>query len=489
MSGNVAGGGLGSAGSGGGIGLSSGGNKNMLALTLDRTAVTGNTAGGGDEKSSGVGGGVSFSSGGAEVTQTLTATNSTISGNIAGGGSGAPGFGGGLQFGAGTATLSYVTVAGNTAGGGGGASLGAGLDIESGVAGGIGSSIVAGNSGGNCAMAVPSLGHNLDDGTSCGFKGAGDKSGVEARLGPLGEHGGLSPTQMPLAGSPAIDAGDSATCATSDQRGVARPQGGACDIGAVELAPPSVATGAASAVTDSSATVGASVNPQFSATSYHVDFGTTTAYGNFTAATSAGESGVAQAVSAALSKLKAQTVYHYRIVASNAAGTVVGADQTLTTAKAPVVRPKPKPKPLARPTLSAVSMTNRRFRVGRQATAISAAAISARRAPIGTRFRFRLSAVANIQIALTRSAPGLRRGRSCVALTRKLRRAHAKRCTRTPPVGKLTRAKVRAGAGAIAFSGRLGRRPLPLANYRATLTASNASGRSNAVVLGFTIVR
>ena len=76
-----------------------------------------------------------------------------------------------------------------------------------------------------------------------------------------------------------------------------------------------------------------------------------------------------------------------------------------------------------------------------------------------------------------------------MALTRKLRRAHAKRCTRTPPVGKLTRAKVRAGAGAIAFSGRLGRRPLPLANYRATLTASNASGRSNAVVLGFTIVR
>ncbi|HEX8715123.1 MAG TPA: hypothetical protein VF706_06080, partial [Solirubrobacteraceae bacterium] len=108
---------------------------------------------------------------------------------------------------------------------------------------------------------------------------------------------------------------------------------------------------------------------------------------------------------------------------------------------------------------------------------------------IGTRFRFRLSAVANIQIAFTRSAPGLRRGRSCVAPSRKLRRAHAKRCTRTLVVGKLTRAKVRAGGGAIAFSGRLGRRALAPGNYRATLTASNAAGRSNAVVLGFTIVR
>ncbi len=487
VSGNVAGGGVESLGFGAGIELESGGKNNALALTLTGSAVTGNTAGGG-EKSPGFGGGIDFSSGGTGVTQTLTATNSTISANTAGGGMGAAGNGGGLLFGAGTATLSYMTIAGNTAGGGGGAAFGAGLDIGSAGAGGIGSSIVAANSGGNCATAVPSLGHNVDDGTSCGFKGAGDRSGVDARLGPLGEHGGLSPTLMPLAGSPAIDAGDPATCPTSDQRGVARPQAGGCDVGAVEVAPPAVTTGAASAVGDSAATVSGTVTPQFSATSYHVDFGTTTAYGNFTGQVSAGEGGAAQAVSAALTKLKAQTVYHYRIVASNAAGTVVGGDRALTTAKAPIVPPK-KSKPLARPTLSAVSMTNRRFRVGRQATAISATAVAARRAPLGTRFRLRLSVSANVQIAFTRSVGGLRRGRSCVAPTRKLRRAHAKRCTRTLAVGRLTRAKVRAGASAIAFSGRLGRKPLPPGNYRATLSASNGSARSNVVALGFSIVR
>jgi hypothetical protein len=40
-----------------------------------------------------------------------------------------------------------------------------------------------------------------------------------------------------LPGSPAIDAGDDSVCPPTDQRGVARPQGLACDIGAFELAP------------------------------------------------------------------------------------------------------------------------------------------------------------------------------------------------------------------------------------------------------------
>ncbi|MBE3067867.1 MAG: hypothetical protein IMZ73_10660, partial [Chloroflexi bacterium] len=38
-----------------------------------------------------------------------------------------------------------------------------------------------------------------------------------------------------LAGSSAIDTGNDATCAGTDQRGIARPQGAHCDIGAFEL--------------------------------------------------------------------------------------------------------------------------------------------------------------------------------------------------------------------------------------------------------------
>lgn len=59
-------------------------------------------------------------------------------------------------------------------------------------------------------------------------------------LGALGNHGGDTETMVPGAGSSAIDAGDDAVCAAApvnglDQRGVPRPQGAHCDIGAVEV--------------------------------------------------------------------------------------------------------------------------------------------------------------------------------------------------------------------------------------------------------------
>ena len=57
-------------------------------------------------------------------------------------------------------------------------------------------------------------------------------------LGPLQNNGGPTDTQALGAGSPAIDAGDPATCSATDQRGVARPQRARCDIGAFEYVPP-----------------------------------------------------------------------------------------------------------------------------------------------------------------------------------------------------------------------------------------------------------
>ena len=53
-------------------------------------------------------------------------------------------------------------------------------------------------------------------------------------LGPLGAYGGYTQTIPLLPGSSAIDAGNDTTCVSTDQRGVARPQGMACDIGAFE---------------------------------------------------------------------------------------------------------------------------------------------------------------------------------------------------------------------------------------------------------------
>ena len=56
-------------------------------------------------------------------------------------------------------------------------------------------------------------------------------------------------------------------------------------------------------------------------------------------------------------------------------------------------------------------------------------------------------------------------------------------------VGTLTRANQPAGAGSVAFSGRIGRHALKPGGYKAALGAVNTKGRSPAVSLAFTIVR
>jgi hypothetical protein len=57
---------------------------------------------------------------------------------------------------------------------------------------------------------------------------------ADPMLGMLGDYGGFTQTIPLLPGSSAINAGNEATCATTDQRGIARPQGLQCDMGAYE---------------------------------------------------------------------------------------------------------------------------------------------------------------------------------------------------------------------------------------------------------------
>ena len=70
-------------------------------------------------------------------------------------------------------------------------------------------------------------------------------------------------------------------------------------------------------------------------------FGTTTAYGQSTAAQTTGPDNAADAFSAALTGLPAGTTIHYRAVATSDFGTQVGADQTLTTQSTPPPPPVP----------------------------------------------------------------------------------------------------------------------------------------------------
>jgi hypothetical protein len=60
-------------------------------------------------------------------------------------------------------------------------------------------------------------------------------STADPKLGPLQNNGGLTPTMLPLAGSPVLGAGDPVSAPSTDQRGLARPQGGPTDIGAVQV--------------------------------------------------------------------------------------------------------------------------------------------------------------------------------------------------------------------------------------------------------------
>lgn len=96
--------------------------------------------------------------------------------------------------------------------------------------------IVAFNGSIACSGAVTNGGYNIDSETSCGFGSAsGSMSNTDPRLAPLGKNGGPTKTMALLAGSPAIDAVlTGCPPPATDQRGIPRPQGARCDIGAFE---------------------------------------------------------------------------------------------------------------------------------------------------------------------------------------------------------------------------------------------------------------
>ena len=137
------------------------------------------------------------------------------------------------------------------------------------------------------------------------------------------------------AGSVTIDAGvkdglNGTLDVDGDPRNVGAP-----DIGADEyVVPPTAATNPAAAVTDVGATLAGSVDPKGAPTTYRFEYGTTTTYGTSTATAGAGSGSGSVAVGASVSGLAPATTYHYRVVASNAAGVAHGGDRTFTTAPA-----------------------------------------------------------------------------------------------------------------------------------------------------------
>jgi hypothetical protein len=193
-----------------------GGISNVGTLMTNNSTLSGNTAGFGINLTIGVGG--------ISNVGTLTINNSTLTSN------GALVPGGGI-YNAGTLTVNNSTVVGNSVVGGGAGG------IENVVPGSLtaNNSIIATNhasgSIANCAGPVTGGPDDLSDDATCpGFTVVADPM-----LGPLDVYPpGSTATFALLAGSPAVDAGNDATCTATDQRGVARPQGAHCDIGAFE---------------------------------------------------------------------------------------------------------------------------------------------------------------------------------------------------------------------------------------------------------------
>src|SRR5829696_1674266 len=151
---------------------------------------------------------------------TLEVNNSTISGNRAGTDNGGIG-----NASAGTLTVNNSTISGNSANNNGGG-------IGNGSTATLNNTIVANNEGGNCAgLPVTDDGGNLEwPGNDCGFALSADPL-----LGPLADNGGPTQTHALQPDSPAIDAAVECPPPATDQRGVSRPQGDACDIGSFEL--------------------------------------------------------------------------------------------------------------------------------------------------------------------------------------------------------------------------------------------------------------
>ncbi len=231
---------------------SGGGLSNYGTLTLVDSTVSGNSNngifnwGGSTLKITGstISGNTSVGwGGGLNSWGTVTIVNSTFASNAAL-------TGGGILHYAGVMTVSNSTFSGNraTTGGGGVWSSGA-VTFKSTV-------LADSGDGGNCGGDRPSgtsAGHNLSDDNSCSsfFNQPGDLNNRPAGLDPAGlqNNGGATNTFALLSSSPALNAIPVSACTdvnglavTTDQRGIPRPQGSACDMGSFEAVTPSDTT-------------------------------------------------------------------------------------------------------------------------------------------------------------------------------------------------------------------------------------------------------
>jgi hypothetical protein len=203
----------------------------MHPLTLAGSTVSGNAA---NSASGGKGGGIFSRYGG------LYLTNTTLAGNVA------SIYGGGIYVMRNTVpiALTHATIAANSAGQrGGGVMIGTSDAASVASDASLFANTEASQGGGeNIAVTIGDItisgdGNLLFSGGLVNVSFANAPVSGDPLLGPLQDNGGATSTMSPGIGGAAIDAyvPTGAGCpAATDQRGVRRPQGAGCDIGAVE---------------------------------------------------------------------------------------------------------------------------------------------------------------------------------------------------------------------------------------------------------------
>jgi len=192
-----------------------GGIRNSTAdMLIERTLISGNSALPSEE-----GGGISTS----HNPATVTLINCTLSGNAAD-------QGGGMAIGSGSVTMIHCTFSGNTS------NSSDGIENRSGP-----NSLLPTNSifDDNCSdfLNTTSGGGNIETGDTCGLTIPIDQvivTPAALNLGPLADNGGPTLTHALLPGSVALDSALASACEAVDQRGIVRPQGPGCDVGAYE---------------------------------------------------------------------------------------------------------------------------------------------------------------------------------------------------------------------------------------------------------------
>jgi hypothetical protein len=290
--------GLAGYGGGGGGGVGGGGGTGLVGMPTPASGMSGGNGGFGGGGGAGIGGnggaggfgggnGASVSGGNIVVgagggagmggaifnmgadsahpgSGQATLVNCTLTSNTAlGGSSDGDGLGGALFNLDGHAALTKDTLAGNTVRTGAGTAIfklaegGAVFNLAFGNDIDTGSPVAAALVLHNSILATSTGGHDLDSlaingqGTNAATvlgghnlvmtsTGSGIGNGVIAltadpKLGPLQNYGGLTPTLLPLAGSPVLGAGDPDFAPATDQRGQPRPPSGLTDLGAVQV--------------------------------------------------------------------------------------------------------------------------------------------------------------------------------------------------------------------------------------------------------------